>query len=128
MMAGQDFVRKMSEEIKRVVGRIVAGELKDPRVGMACVVAVDLSPDLGHAKVFVRVLGDESQRWEAMEALQHATGHIKRELGKRTRFKYVPEIVFELDRTTEKAERIEELLRNIHEEEHDVEDPREECP
>ncbi len=116
-VAGSEFVRKMSEEIKRVVGRIVAWELKDPRVGMACVVAVDLTADLGHATVFVRVVGDEEETEETIRGLKNATGHIRHELAERCDFRYVPELSFELDRTVEHAQRIEELIESIHRDE-----------
>lgn len=116
-VAGPGFVRRMSEEIKRVVGRIVAWELKDPRVGMACVVAVDLTADLGHATIFVRVVGDEEESEETLTGLRNATGHIRHELAERCDFRYVPELSFELDRTMEHAERIEKLIEAIHRDE-----------
>ena len=119
-------IRRLSEEIKRVVGRIVAMELKDPRVGIACVVAVDLSADLGYAKIYVRILGDEEETQSAMKGLRNATGHIRSELGERTRLKYIPEISFHLDETAEHAERIEELLRRIHDHE-DISDEEKDC-
>ena len=61
--------------------------LKDPRVGLVTVTGVDLSGDLRHAKVFVSVMGSQRDKEQSLEALNHAAGWVRRELGQRIRLK-----------------------------------------
>lgn len=112
----------MTQRTQRVqkLAREVLGELiltmKDPRVGFATVTAVRVTPDLRHARAFVSVLGSEDERMATMDALKGATPYLRAELGRQTRLKYLPELVFELDNTTDEAERVESLLKKLHEE------------
>ena len=95
----------LREEIARVVG-----EMKDPRVGFVTVMAVDTSPDLRHARVFVSILGDDETRQTAIDALKHAAGFVRSKVGAVVELRYLPELRFELDQTLKKAARIEALL------------------
>jgi ribosome-binding factor A len=101
---------RLAEQIKEEISLIVAGELEDPRIGMVTVTEARLSPDLKHARVFVSVMGDESQIAESMKALNRASGFVRRQLGGTLRLKYVPELHFTYDDTVRSASRIEELL------------------
>ena len=113
----------MSQRTERVqrLARQVLGEeiqsLKDPRIGFTTVTAVRISQDLRHARVFVSVLGTDDEQKETMKGLKSATPHLRGELGRQMRMKYLPELTFELDHGVEVAERVESLLRRIHEEE-----------
>jgi len=89
--------------------------VKDRRIGLVTITGVDLSPDLRHAKVFVSTMGTEQQKKESIEALRHAAGWIRHELGQRIRMKFLPEIVFHADTSQEYGERIDRLLDKIHE-------------
>ena len=89
--------------------------LKDPRIGFVTVTGVDLSPDLRHAKVFVSVMGAEEQKKGTMEALGHAAGWIRHELGQRIRLRHLPELVFLPDVSQEYGEKIDRLLDEIKE-------------
>ncbi|MGH2787995.1 MAG: 30S ribosome-binding factor RbfA [Actinomycetota bacterium] len=115
----------MSQRIERVqkVAREVLGEaiqnLKDPRIGFVTVTAVRVSADLRHARVFVSVLGDDEARQTTMAGLASATPHLRAELGHQMRIKYLPELIFELDTGPEVAQRVEQLIRKIHEEDED---------
>ena len=101
---------RVEELLKQEVARLVREEVKDPRVGFATVMDVSVSPDLRHARVFVSVLGDDAEREATIAALQRARGFIRARIGQEVTLKYLPEIRFELDRTLERAARIEELL------------------
>jgi ribosome-binding factor A len=113
----------VSQRVARVqkLARQVLGEeiqnLKDPRVGFVTVTAVRISPDLRHARVLVSVLGTDEERVATMDGLRSAAPHLRTELGRQVRMKYLPELVFDLDTGTDRAERVEELLRKIHDEE-----------
>ncbi len=89
--------------------------VKDRRIGMVTVTGVELSPDLRHAKVFFSTMGSEKEKGESMEALNHAAGWIRHELGQRIRMKFLPEIVFRVDTSQEYGERIDRLLDEIKE-------------
>lgn len=112
----------MSQRTERVqkLARRALGEaiqdLKDPRIGFATVTAVKISADLRHARVLVSVMGTKEEQAETMKGLSSAKSHLRVELGRQVRMKYVPELSFELDHRTEDAEHLEELLRKIHEE------------
>jgi ribosome-binding factor A len=94
---------------------MISRDLKDPRVGFVTVTGVRLSPDLRHARVFVSAMGTEKQRKESLEALNHAAGWIRRELGQRVRMKFLPDIIFDVDTSQEYGERIDRLLDDIRE-------------
>jgi ribosome-binding factor A len=110
----------MSRRTHRV-GDLVRGELSqlllrdvhDPRIGMATIVEVDVSPDLRHAAVRVSVLGNEEQRLETLAALRHARGYLRSELARRLRLRVTPELVFELDRGAEYSQQISDLLGRL---------------
>ena len=94
---------------------MLARSTKDRRIGFVTVTGVDLSPDLRHAKVYVSAMGSERQKKESMEALNHAAGWIRHELGQRVRMKFLPEIVFRSDSSLDYGERIDRLLEEIRE-------------
>lgn len=110
----------MSQRTERVqkLARQVLGEaiqdLKDPRIGFTTVTAVRISTDLRHARVLVSVLGSEEEQKETMEGLESAKPHLRKELGRQVRMKYLPELTFQLDRQAEEAEHLESLLRTLN--------------
>ena len=90
---------QVAEEIRRHVSALLLTEMRDPRVGMATVTAVEVSNDLKYARVYVSILGGEEER-ESLAALRKATGFLRMELGKRMVLRYLPELRFEADRST----------------------------
>ncbi|HET7483458.1 MAG TPA: 30S ribosome-binding factor RbfA [Actinomycetota bacterium] len=110
----------MSQRTERVqkLARQVLGEaihdLKDPRVGFATVTAVRISADLRHARVYVSVLGSEEEQTQTMKGLESAKPHLRQELGRQIRMKYLPELHFVADHQAEEAEHLEELIRRLH--------------
>jgi ribosome-binding factor A len=101
---------RLAEQIKEEVSMIIAGDVEDPRVAYATVTDTKLTPDLRHAKIYVSVLGTREEAAETVEALNHAAGFIKYQLGAVLRLKRTPELHFVYDETAETAARIEELL------------------
>ncbi len=89
--------------------------VKDRRIGMVTVTGVDLSADLRHARVFVSSMGTEQEKAATLQALNHAAGWIRHELGQRIRMKFLPEVVFHTDASLEYGERIDRLLDEIKE-------------
>lgn len=103
-------VQKLAREI---LGELIQ-KLKDPRIGFATVTAVRISADLRYARVLVSVLGKDEERSATMAGLRSATPYLRGELGRQMRMKYLPELTFELDTSTDRAERVEHLLKEIH--------------
>jgi ribosome-binding factor A len=101
---------------RRVLGELIQ-QLKDPRIGFVTVGAVRVTPDLRHIRAFVSVLGSPEEVETTMRGLQSAAPHLRAEMGHEMKMKYVPDLVFELDDTPEHAQRLEELMRKLHDEE-----------
>jgi ribosome-binding factor A len=99
---------KVADQIQRDLTELIARELKDPRVGMVTVQAVEVTPDYAHAKVFFSVLvGDPA---ECEVALNQAAGFLRNGLFKRLHIHTVPTLHFQFDRTTERAADMNALI------------------
>ena len=101
---------RLAEEIREQVAQMIASGLKDPRLGFVTVTRVELAHDLGHARVYVGVLGSEAEREKSLQALHQASGFVRRELGKRLRIRHTPEIDFRYDKGLDATDRVARLL------------------
>jgi len=110
--------RRIADLIRHALADLVRREVRDPRVGMATVTEVRVSHDLRHARVYVSSLGGPGARTAAVEGLNHAAPFLRRALGRAVDLKYLPELLFVEDATLEHGERVERLLREIHDEHH----------
>ncbi|SFE38211.1 30S ribosome-binding factor RbfA [Alteribacillus iranensis] len=108
---------RVGEQIKKELADIFTREIKDPRVQFVTVTDVEVTGDLQQAKVFVTVLGEQDDVEETLQALQKARGFIRKEIGNRIQLRKTPEIFFEFDQSIEYGNRIEQLLREIKNEE-----------
>lgn len=77
------------------------------------VTGVDVTSDLRHAKVFVSVLGSESDKKATFEGLQSLAGHLRARLAKSLQLRVAPELQFKEDDTVARAARIESLLAEV---------------
>jgi ribosome-binding factor A len=105
---------RVAEEIREEVARILAREIKDPRVGFVTVTRVQITPDLRSARVFVGVLGDEAQRRKTLQGLDQATGYVRRAVGQRLRLRFTPELSFAYDEGLDATARVAQLLDEAH--------------
>jgi ribosome-binding factor A len=103
-------MRRINEVLREVVGAAISSELSDPRIGFVTVTAVETSPDLRTAKVFVSVLGDEEAREATLAALRSSHGVIQSRIAAETRMKRTPTLTFRYDETVEQGVRISRLL------------------
>ena len=99
---------RVADQIQRDLADLIAHDLKDPRVGMVTLNAVEVTPDYAHAKVFFSLLTGDSAETE--EALNHAAGHLRNGLFKRLHIHTVPTLHFIFDRTTERAADMNALI------------------
>lgn len=103
----ESFKEVLAEEIQR---------LKDPRVGFVTVTDVTVTPDLRRAHVYYTVMGDESEDRRTRAGLNSARKHLRAALGRKIRLKFLPELEFHPDEAVVRGDRVERLLREIHEE------------
>lgn len=103
-------MRRVNESIKEVLGVAITTELKDPRVGFVTVIAVDTSPDLRSARVYVSVLGTDEERTASLEGLAAAQGFLQGRIGAEVRMKHTPTLTFEYDGSVQRGDRLSRLL------------------
>ena len=101
---------RLNEQLRQEIILLLRDEVRDPRVALATITAVQTSPELDHAKVYFTALGDDDERKEVQAGLRSAAPFVRRELGKRLHIRRIPELHFEVDRVHEEAQRIERLL------------------
>ncbi|MCF2595108.1 30S ribosome-binding factor RbfA [Pseudoflavonifractor phocaeensis] len=104
-------IGRINEEIQRELASLIPN-VKDPRVtGMISVTAVDTTPDLRYAKVYISVL-DKSDSTQVLKGLKSAAGWLRRELGHALQLRYTPELTFVQDDSIDKGAHILDMLRN----------------
>jgi ribosome-binding factor A len=99
---------QVADQIQRDLTELIARELKDPRVGMVTIQAVEVTPDYAHAKVFFSLLMGDPKECEA--GLNQAAGFLRNGLFKRLHIHTVPTLHFQFDRTTERAADMNALI------------------
>ena len=99
---------KVADQIQRDLSELIARELKDPRVGLVTLQAVEVTPDYAHAKVFFSQLTGDPQ--QTLEGLNQAAGFLRSGLFKRLHIHTVPTLHFVFDRTTERAADMNALI------------------
>ena len=109
---------RVGEEIRHELSELLTrGAVHDPGIGFITLTRVKVSPDLQLARVFYTSMGDEAARRETANALARATPFFRRHLGGRLRLRRVPELEFRFDESIANQDRIEQILRDLHEEE-----------
>lgn len=108
-------VQRISEEIKKVVSDLIFNRLNDPRISsMTTVTRVDVTRDLSFAYVYISVLGDEKEKEDSLLGLNSAKGFIRKEIGSRVEMRHVPEPIFRLDESIEKAIHMSKLIDELN--------------
>lgn len=111
-------LKRISEEIKKIVSDLLREGLKDPRISaLTSITDVEVTKDLRYAKIYVSILGNESEREATLEGLKNATSFIRREIGNKLKIRYTPEPIFYLDKSIERGVYISQLLNKIKQEE-----------
>jgi len=116
-------IGRINEEVQRELSALIR-TVKDPRVsqvGMVSVTAVETTPDLRYAKVYISVL-DKARSADVLKGLKSASGYMRRELGRSLKLRYTPELVFERDDSIDKGAHILDLLRSVEVRETEDED------
>lgn len=109
---------RVGDQIQKEISALLVKGLKDPRIGFVTITAVEVTPDLHLARVFFTVMGDEKARRESTSGLKSSVPFIRRELGKRLRMRYTPDLFFQYDTSVDYGTRIDNLLQEIQTDDH----------
>ncbi len=115
-MAAPRRILRLQQLILETVATFVQRELKDPRIGMVSITRVELSPDLSRARIGWSCLGDEKQQRTCERGLTDATGAVQRAIAKAMATRVTPKIHFKHDESMERAQKLEEIFHQLHEE------------
>jgi ribosome-binding factor A len=107
-------IEKFEKLVKEEVSLIFLFKLKDPLFGFVTVTNVKVSPDLKLAKIYLSVF-EKDKREEVLTKINNQAKYIRSELASRIRVKFVPELKFFIDDTIDYVEKIEGLIKKIHE-------------
>lgn len=113
---------RINMEVQRELSKVISQEMKDPRIDpMTSVIAVEVTPDLKHAKVYVSVLGDEEKKQATMEGLKSATPFIRKHLASTINLRNTPELTFVMDESiaygVNMSKLIDDVTKDLNEEE-----------
>lgn len=110
--ANKGFSRKdrVNEQIRRELAELIRTEIKDPRIGMVSLTAVEITADYAHAKVFYTTLADAEVRPLIEAGLKRASGFLRRELGRLVRIHTTPELHFVFDGSLERGSNLSKLI------------------
>src|SRR5687767_9609085 len=108
---------RVGDQIRQELSEMLSrGTVHDPGIGFITLTRVKVSPDLQLARVYYTSLGDEAARRETARALERATGFFRRQIGERLQLRRVPELKFQFDESVGHQDRVEQILRELHEE------------
>ena len=108
---------RVGDQIRQELSELLSrGEVHDPGIGFITLTRVKVTADLQLARVFYTTMGDEKGRKETAKALQRATPFFRRQVGGRLQLRRVPELEFRFDESVAHQDRIEQIIRDLHEE------------
>lgn len=113
---------RLAEEIREEVAKIIAGGMKNPKLGFVTVTRVELTADLRTARVLVSAMGDSAQKKQSLRVLHQAAGWVRRELGRRLSIRHTPEVVFVNDAGLDYTDRVAKLLEQVETEKPEPDD------
>ena len=107
---------RVAQMVQQLLGEIFARGMRDPRIGLVTITGVKMSPDLREARVYWTVHGDSEQRQHTAKALEKARGFLRHEIGLELKLRVTPDLHFTYDEAIDRGERIEQLIRQVHDE------------
>ncbi len=105
--------QRVADYLQRELAAVIQHEVRDPRVGMVSITGVDVSRDLGHARVYYTVMGADSaeEASESTEALNKAAGFLRSQLSRDSTMRMVPQLRFYFDSSVGRGRNLEDLIR-----------------
>jgi ribosome-binding factor A len=110
-MPGSKRPERVGELIRAELSSMIRSDLHDPAIGFVTITQVQMSHDLRTARVYFSCLGGPEEFDKVREGFDRAAGYLRREIGRRCRLRYAPELHFFPDRSAETGARIEKILR-----------------
>jgi ribosome-binding factor A len=101
---------RVAEQIQRDLSGLIRQEVKDPRVGLVTITAVEVNRDLSHAKIYVSSLAEAAGVEQSVEALQRAAGFLRSQLSRTLNLRSVPQLQFLYDASVERGVRLSHLI------------------
>lgn len=105
--------QRTAEQIRTTLSQLLLLEMKDPRLQGVTVTRVTIDRELQYADIYVHALAEDEREPEVMDALQKASGFLRRELGKTLRLRLVPNLHFHWDPSLAHADHINQLLDDL---------------
>ena len=115
-MSAHNRPERVAHLLQQRLAELFARGLKDPRLGLVTITGVKMSPDLREARVYWTVHGEAEVRKQTERGIEAARGYLRREMGGRLGLRVVPELRFAYDEAIDRGDRIERLLREVHDE------------
>ncbi len=105
--------QRVADYLQRELAALIQHEVRDPRVGMVSITGVDVSRDLGHARVYYTRMGADSaeEASESTEALNKAAGFLRSQLSRDSNMRMVPQLRFYFDTSVGRGRNLEDLIR-----------------
>src|SRR5687767_119085 len=115
---------RVGDQVRQELSQLLArGVVHDPGIGFITITRVQVTADLQLARVYYTTMGDQNARKDTAKALKRATPFFRRHVGERLQLRRVPELEFRFDESVAHQDRIEQILRDLHEEEAKRQDP-----
>jgi len=105
--------QRTADRIQEILSELLLRDMRDPRLQGLTIIGVRIDRELQYTDIYINALGDDSREDEIMEALQRATGFMRRELAHQMSLRTVPHLHFHWDPTLAHAERISEILDSL---------------
>jgi len=114
--------QRVADYLQRELAALIQREVRDPRVGMVSITGVNVSRDLGHAKVYYTVLGCDSSEdaIESTEVLNKASGFLRSQLSRDSSMRSVPQLRFYFDSSVGQGRHLEDLIRRAADADRDL--------
>ena len=123
-MALSHRVERIAEQIREEISLILATEVRDPRVGVVTVTRAKVTGDLSLARIYWTIVGDAVEKKKTKQGLEKAVPYMRHLLSQRLTLRRAPELVFQFDESVVAQDRVEQIIQEIHAEEHrDAQDP-----
>jgi len=108
--------KKVADLLQKEISGLLVKTIKDPRIGFVTVTRVQVTEDCRAARIYYSLMGTSEEREECLKGLNSAKGYIRKELGRRMKLKYTPELLFQFDPSIEYGIHMEDLIHRLQEE------------
>lgn len=108
-------IERVNSLIRQEISELIQLQVKDPRLGnnFITVTEVNTSSDLKHSKIYVSSISTEEEKKKLLKALNSASGFLRRELARRLKLRYTPELFFQWDNSLERGDQILKLIDEV---------------